>query len=38
MQSIEAVGVGECDVDIVVNEQRQHVVSLLRNGVSPYES
>lgn len=33
MQSIEAVVVGERDVGIVVDEKRQHVVPLLRNGV-----
>lgn len=33
MEGIEAVVVGERDVGAVVDEEREHVVALLRNGV-----
>ena len=33
MQRVEAVVVGQHDVSIVVQKQRQHVVTLLRDGV-----
>ena len=33
MEGIEAVVVGERDVGIVVDEEREHVVALLRDGI-----